>query len=90
MADLRIPYETQNNYLGMLIAQVAPTIYEAIQKTNQVLGILTCIGTDADVETALGMAHGFDYGYHLRGLLVTQKASLESLASDVVKIDKGL
>lgn len=89
MADLRIIYPV-DNYIGAMIAEVAQTLNAAKQKTDQALAILNCIGTDEEVETAMGMAPGLLYGYHLKGLLTTQKASLDSLASDIVKIDKGL
>lgn len=89
MADLRIIYPL-DNYIGSLIAKVAQVTIEAKQLTDEALALLNCIGTDEDIETAMGMAHDLLYGYHLKGLLVTQKAALDSLVSDVVKIDKGL
>ena len=89
MSDLRIPYPL-DNYIGVLIASVAQKTIEAKQVTDQALAMLNCIGTDEAIEAAMGMETGKDYGYHLKGLLTTQKAALDSLVSDVVKIDKGV
>lgn len=90
MADLRIPYVVENNYLGQRIAQMVAEFNTAYNSTLQIIRILACIGTVEDIETALGMAHGADYAFHLNGLLATQKTAMDSLASDIVKIDKGL
>jgi len=90
MPDLRIPYAVADNYLGQKIGQMVAEFNTAYNSTLQIIRILNCIGTDEDVETALGMAHGLDYSYHLKGLLATQKTAMDSLASDIVKIDKGL
>lgn len=90
MADLRIPYTVADNYLGQRIAQMVAEFNTAYNSTLQIIRILGCIGTDEDIENALGMPHALDYAYHLNGLLATQKTAMDSLASDIVKIDKGL
>ena len=89
MADLRLPYSVDNP-VGAVIAKVAQATLEAKHLTDQALALLTCIGEDVDIETALGMAHDLLYSYHLKGLLNTQKTALDSLCTDIPKIDKGL
>ena len=96
MADLRIPYVMADNYLGQKIAEMVADFNASYNSLQQVMRMIGAAGDDTELETALGMPHTIgeeipsDYGYHLRGLLTTQKAAFDSLATDIGKIDKGV
>lgn len=90
MANLRVPYEVTNNTTGGLIAEAVANVLKAHESMRRVQAILVAIGSDADVETELGMAHELSYGAALNAIVNNAISWLNTIAADMGRLDQGV